>query len=265
MNKKVIIYTITIFILIIVIASIVEISIRNILKKEEPEQQNVQEEFREDWSSYSEKDKIKLYLENYADQDNYYNLTLSDYMSYSNLSYQELQTKVNAIFTDYDITALQYIKYEAEDKDIYICSIELTSNNLINRIKTKTIDNLVIIEEELGNYKISFDNFLSKKQIYKTINKENISYTILDSYQFIDKIICNMSVTNKSNQQVIIETSNYPINIQDGSVSKDKACNNNEVIEIEPNTTKETMLEFEQEYRKTHVYRIKIENELIKI
>ena len=39
LNKKTVIYAISISVLIIVIASIMEISIRNILKKEEPEEE----------------------------------------------------------------------------------------------------------------------------------------------------------------------------------------------------------------------------------
>ena len=181
------------------------------------------------------------------------------------MSYSQLTEKVQNMFLNYEITSLQYDKYQLTDQNVYKCRVELTSLNLASRLRTKNIDNLIIIENEFGNYQVSFENIISHKNVNENININQALFTIVDSYTLIDKIICNIRITNNTEENFDFHTGDYPLIIQNSNVFRNINCNENQTISIEPNSTDEVALQFNQEYNANQFYRIQIGEEQIKI
>jgi hypothetical protein len=115
------------------------------------------------------------------------------------------------------------------------------------------IEDYITIDEENGKTKLNINGYVGKKEINKTIEKEEIEVTVVDKDIFIDYEIYNFSVKNNSTNVIAIDplTSAKTMYLKISEGAKLYAYNNEVVLEniiIKSKYTEEFSIKFVNSY-----------------
>lgn len=253
---------IEIVIVIIVFACIGEIAIRKVIDKDEDKNEEITQNYEEavDWNSLSEEERIGKYIQEFIfeeDIEKVYNKLSDSYKQYKKFDYFE----PNKTFKGYYISKIEYNKYL---DNIYICEINLNNENTLSRIKNRTIDNLVIIEYEPGNYQVSLDGIIDGKYVGKSIDIDGISYYIDGIFQNVDGVICKIKISNQNSETYIINNDDIKLQIQrKNGILINRSLKQTDNLEIQRGENTEIDLIFEGQYEQDVFFRLLVKDESI--
>ncbi len=112
----------------------------------------------------------------------------------------------------FDVSNKQFA-IENWSQNVYKIQImnDILSTGQINNNATKTDYITVISEGE--DYKLNINNYVSKKNINKSTEKENIKIMITDVDTYMDYEIYNLTIENNSDNKIMLDTGNDSKNV----------------------------------------------------
>ena len=139
-----------------------------------------------------------------------YNITATDYIKKNNYNptslYNHLKNK-GIVGKAFECT-----KYSVANNPRFGRVFSLEMNSIDNKI----IDKLIIIEESPRHYKVSFEEYIGKKDQDIELIREGLKLNILSVEEYKDRVYFNIKLENVSNDVIVInndERASEPISV----------------------------------------------------